>query len=486
MVTLTLSNRFVRIEGAGRALMRKLVKATSYKVAGAHWAPAFRAGHWDGTEGLIRAIKGVYHAPAGLLTEIAAVLRGAGADYRLIDETCVRHQRVELPWNPQVRLRPYQLAAVRAVLQGPHPGVGSLKMPIRSGKTKTAAKVIRQIGRPAIFLVPSKMLLEQTIRSLSECLPGVEVGKIGDGVFDPRFITVATLQTVSRLCGGTRDKKTGKVKRPDPRWAELSKMFDTLVVDEVHHITGEGDWKTAVLSFDCRFRLGLSATLFPTVESEAGRGIIWAKALCGPIRKAVETTELVAGGYLMKQHVKMYRVTRPDLGKRGWSQSLAAKAITQNPHRNGLIARLAAEHAARGLKVIIISSRLDQISCLSRLIDEAGVDFRVLTGKDSADVRESTVDGLVAGDYNVLIGTVIGEGVDIPSVEVAINAEGGKDPKQAIQRQRNLTVAEGKTTALFIDFMDETNEYFRAHSKARLEAYRSEPSYVVEIVDETT
>ena len=36
--------------------------------------------------------------------------------------------------------------------------------------------------------------------------------------------------------------------------------------------------------------------------------------------------------------------------------------------------------------------------------------------------------------------------------------------------------------AVLIDFMDETNDYFLKHSKARLEAYRAEPSFNVKVI----
>jgi hypothetical protein len=62
-----------------------------------------------------------------------------------------------------------------------------------------------------------------------------------------------------------------------------------------------------------------------------------------------------------------------------------------------------------------------------------------------------------------------------------INAEGGARPIQTVQRQRNLTIADGKKPAVFIDFFDAMNPYFVRHSRARLSAYVAESSYRVKL-----
>jgi len=82
-----------------------------------------------------------------------------------------------------------------------------------------------------------------------------------------------------------------------------------------------------------------------------------------------------------------------------------------------------------------------------------------------------------------LIGTVFKEGVDIPEIEVVINAEGGKDAKMTVQKMRNLTPHHGKTEAIYVDFYDMMNPYFETHSKARLAEYKAEPAFAIERVN---
>ncbi len=504
MIELILTNRKVFIQGAEPQLIRELERATSYTVAGHWFSPAFKAHRWDGREHLLAySRRDGYHAPSGLFLDVLRELRRLGESVRVIRRTHVRAKRTPLRWNDSIVLRQYQKDAVKAILECKHKGVGVLKMPIRSGKTKTAAWLVKRIGLPTLFLVPSQMLLRQTYDALHEALPDVEIGMIGDGENEVAFITIATFQSLARLRSGVVPKPRRHPKAPKPspeilkreakerreksramkkRFKELCDTFDLVISDEAHHIRGEGDWYKVMYEMDARYKVGLSATAYPDNESEMERGIIWMKATCGPIRVDVPVSDLVEAGFLMKQNVRMFRITKPDLRGHRWSNTLRQQAVTQNRRRNKLIARLAAKYVDGGHHVLIVANRFDHIAALEDQLDTLGVDYRIVTGRDGSAEREDKVDGFVQGLYHVLIGTVLGEGIDIPIVDVVINAEGGKDDKATVQRQRNLTISKGKTRAVLIDFMDETNEYFHKHSKARLDAYRSEDCFNVKLI----
>lgn len=501
MIKLVLTNRKLFVAGADSATIRALEAITSYTVAGHYFSPAFRQKRWDGREHLLQLSRqSGYFVPAGLFDDVTAELRRLKARFQLTDKTLLRHKPVAVEWNDSIVLRGYQTKAVDAVLECDQFGVGVLKMPIRSGKTKTAAWLIKRLGLPTLFLVPSQMLLRQTHEALTEALPGVSIGMIGDGEDEVGFITIATMQSLNRLRNGTvrrprapPDAPKAELKRLDEEWREkvkalkarykqLTESFDLVIGDEVHHIRGDGDWYKIAYEMDAKYKVGLSATVFPDNESEAERGIIWTKAIFGPIRVDIPTSELVDAGYLMKQNVYMVRVTKPNMKGFRWSNTLRERCVTQNKRRNRVIARLALKYVNDGMKVLIVANRFDHIACLESELDVQNVDYRIVTGRDNSYAREEKVQGFVAGEYSVLIGTVLGEGVDIPSVDVVINAEGGKDDKATVQRQRNLTISAGKRRAVLIDFLDETNEYFKKHSMARLEAYRSESAFSVKIL----
>jgi superfamily II DNA or RNA helicase len=486
-ITLTYDNRHVYIAGATMSQLRRLESVTSYLVAGHRYAPGFKKGWWDGREHLLKSSeKHGWHAPVGLLQDITQELDAQGVDYVLRDQRKLHGRRRTIEWNPEIKLRGYQIEAVRSITHDvkntPYFGRGILKKPIRSGKTKTAARVISILGVRTVFIVPSQMLMYQTIKSLEEAFPGEHIGAIGDGKWNPQFVTVATIQTLHKLRGRRKDGDKAAIPR-HPRYVEMIQNVDCVVADEVHHFAGGGEWHKVLQDFDSIFKIGLSATAYLDNEQEQERGVIWLKATCGALRIDIPTSRLIDEGFLMKQHVKIYPVKKPnDISKMRWSQTLRERAITRNADRNRMIANIATV-AAQDMKVLIVSNRLDQIDQLTSMLWEHRAKHETITGKDPQEAREDKISGFVSGEYNILLGTVFGEGVDIPVIEMVINAEGGADSKGTVQRMRNMTIAEGKKSAVLVDFMDLTNPYFEKHSAARLEIYRSEPAFNIEVVE---
>lgn len=453
---------------------------TSYKVAGAQYSPAFRKGWWDGRERLMtHSAKYGYRVPIGLLEDVQGALAATKTKHKVIDNRAIHGKRRKLRWNTKVVARPYQREAVNALFMRELTGAfgfgsGALVMPIRSGKTKTAAMVIRALGLRVLFVVPSQMLLHQTVASLQECFPDEPIGIVGDGECDIQFITVATMQTLDRW----RKKKKHKV------WLELSTKTDVMVIDEAHHVRGDGDWHKVVHAIDARFRIALSATVYLDSEVEQGRGIIWLKGTIGPVRVNIEAGRLIRAGYLMTQNVRMFKITSPSkIAEWRWSASLKQEGIIANKHRNGIIVNTAEMFAQRGMKVLIVANRLEHIAIISQELWDRNVNHETVTGRDGKDARRDKVDSFVSGEFNVMVGTVFAEGVDIPEVEVVINAEGGRDAKVTMQRMRNMTIAEGKARAMLVDFVDDTNPYLLEHSNERWKVYTSIPEFNVKVID---
>lgn len=487
-VTLKLDNRFVVVEGADLSTLRAIDKVCSYSVAGYYFSPAYKSRRWDGKEHLFKMSrkKGCY-APAGMAEDIARTLKARGVKYDVEFGTKLKHERTRFRWNPDVEPRDYQEEAVEALLSPPVPGRGVLKMPIRSGKTKTVALLFWRIGRPALFVVPSRWILHQTIASLKECLPDAPIGQIGDGVFDPQFFTVATIQSLAGMTPVRANPKKGKAKREaHPDYWPLMKMFDVAVFDEAHHITGQGDWYRVFVDLDARFKFGVSATVFFDSKKEQENGIIWLRATCGPIRYEVKASRLIDQGYLLAQNVKMYRVSKP-VGVRDmrWSQTLKRECITENEYRNNMISEVVSSYVETDdpKKTIVIANEHKHIAAISRSLESLGLEHRILTGQTSTSQRMAHLEGFIDGEYHVMLGNVLGEGVDIPDVEIVVNAEGGKDEKKTWQRQRNLTVVEGSgKVPVMIDFYDQMNKTFEKHSRARKKVYTSEKEFSCEVL----
>ncbi len=512
VVRLILDNQTVIVRHASSKTIRCLESVTSYLVAGYFHSPAYKSRRWDGREHLLTFRRGRYRAPIGLLAIIKREMESQDTPYEVKRRKQSPPPSVEFDWNPDVILRPYQRKAMKLFCRAPERGRGILKMPIRSGKTKTAAGIIHKLGVRAMFLVPSQMLLHQTAKSLAESLPGAKIGIIGDGQWSEGDVTVATIQTLGRLRGGTKHQCKGNklrdasgnpidsrhedkpaqcgrkkcagahrfIAKADPRYLGIIEGYGLVIFDECHHLRGDS-WHGVMVDFNCRYRLGLSATVFFKDKSEQERGVIWLRACCGEIKHEVSTSRLIEKGYLMRQHVEIYKVTQPNKHDKGWSQELKNECIYENEWRNALIIKLTKEKLEKHHRnVMIVTNRKNQIHHLVDIMEKAKMDFVVLTGDDSTQARDDRVDMFKRDRVRIILGTVFGEGIDIPEVEVVVNAEGGKDAKATIQRMRNLTPSEGKGKAVLIDFWDDTNGYFRRHSNARVRTYQSEKAFIVQ------
>jgi len=255
---------------------------------------------------------------------------------------------------------------------------------------------------------------------------------------------------------------------------------DGFVVHNCHHLSSD-EWRKVVRESDAPYKIGLSATAFVDREEEAELGVIWLRACTGEVLVDLSCSDLIRQGYLVRPEIRVHAIREPDLRRRGWSTKLHRDAIYRNEHRNRKIAELACGHAAAGRRTVVVTSRLEQVGAITRLLGQTRVRFARVVGQTPQSTRDRQVSRLRRGELDALVGTVLDEGVDIPEVDAVVNAEGGADDKTTYQRLRCLTPHPGKARAYVDDFVDLTHPYFAAHSLKRLAVYRSEPEFRVAV-----
>lgn len=427
--------------------------ATSYPVEGAKFHPAYKAGHWDGREHLLRKARQAdcHLIPTGVLVGLKE-LDGV----ELIDSRRQPGKRCEMAWMGKP-LRDYQQRAITEALKdrGWATGRGMWNLPIRSGKTMTAAGLIQQSGLRTLFVVSSTMLLGQTVDEFREALDPCPVAMLGDGHHNTDWITVATAQTL--------------LKRPKQA-KELLSQVDLLIVDEAHHLEGEA-WRTLILQSDAMYKIGLSATIFVSNTKENNKASIWLKACTGPILYRVSMERLIKQGFIKAPNVLFYTCHHePDIRQKDW-QWVVKNQVAQSTRRNSLIADIAANSMKGGKRTLIDTGRHDQMKNLFTMVNRRGVKCEMIHGQTPSDRRKELVAMMAAGQV-CLVGTVLGEGVNIPELEVVINAEGQKSQTAAIQRMRNMTMMDGKGEVYFVDIADMGSKILQKHSLERLNLYK--------------
>ena len=466
---ITIDNRYMSISGCNLSLVREFDRRTAPFLEGHQYNVAYQNKWWDGREHLVKKVrKAGWKAPSGLYEELRNLCDEKGIIVTADDRRKKDYAAVAVNWDSAVILRPYQIEAVEAAIceRGLGTGKGLLRLATRSGKTVIAAGIISKLKLKTLFIVQSEMLLSQTVALFKRVLC-VEIGQIGGGLWQTSGITVASVQTL--------------VKHSDDE-ATKALLAESGVVffDECHHISGE-KWRAILTACDSLYKFGLSATIPDIgIGDTTQKGAIWLKASCGPILYDLPVSSLINQGWLIRPTIRLHVVTgNIAVTDYGTAYRLG---ITDNAKRNMIIAVEAAAYVKQGLSVLVVTNRIEHVEILEKVLLDAGLRIGVVTGTVRPQKRRQLVAQYVNHELDVLLGTVFGEGVDIPSINVVINAEGGKDEKQTMQRFRNLTPADGKTKAVFVDFMDNQHPYLAGHSLERLKTYRENEAFNFEVV----
>jgi superfamily II DNA or RNA helicase len=475
---IVMDNRYVYLEDAPLKLTQYVARETSYLVKGYQFMDSFVSGYWDGRKKLLSVQRDRrVRAPVGLVQEIVDLVVKDGEPHEIVDlRTWPKpYLKFGQVWD---RLRPYQQEAVDAATK-PRGSLGTIgrgiiKMPPRSGKTFTAASIIARLGVKTLFVVPATTLLYQARNALAEALE-VEIGIAGDGEYLERDVTVATVQT---LC----EWRNGATKADPSRkeYVDLVLGAQLVIFDECHHLTAD-QWRLVVQDSPAPYKLGLSATAFLDHKNECELGVIWLRASTGDILVDFPVSDLIEMGYLVRPEIRLYTISSPDLTSKRWSHALHKAGILLNKTRNTKIVEVTKELANDGMRIVVISNRIEQVDELCRLFDLVGLPYRRAIGETQQPEREDAVAALVSKHVSVLIGTVFGEGVDIPEVDAVVVAEGGAGIKQTYQRLRCLTPHVGKDRAVVIDFVDLTHSSFARHSVERIAVYRSERAFNIRV-----
>jgi DNA repair protein RadD len=467
-VRLILDNHQILFD-APRKMWKVLDERTSYRVEGFQFSPAWKARVWDGKEHLARHVKGtLYRAPVGVLGEVLAVAGAMDLEYDVIDNR--RHPEFgefQARWD-HVRfpIRPYQEDAVEAILKdrGIETGKGLIDVATRGGKTVIILYVIHLLGVRSLILVQSERVMTQTVALARKVLKGAKIGVVGAGRWEPKDITVASVQTLTR-----------NAKRP--RCRELMTSVDFVNFDEAHHLKGKS-WRAILDQCDAYYKIGTSATIFLHRKRATPMGSIVIRGVTGPVLYQITPSELIKQGWLVPPRIELIRIYGPPARGGSWDE-VYDRGVVHHNIRNAAIARKALEYHDRGLTVLVNVRLLEHVEVLEGTLKDAGLSVAVIVGDTPKRERDRKVAAFVRRDVDVILGTIFKEGVDIPAIEGVVNAAGGKSKIAAVQQFRNLTPSDGKSHAVLADFMDLHNPTLAKHSLERLKVYRSHEMFEV-------
>jgi superfamily II DNA or RNA helicase len=385
----------------------------------------------------------------GLLNRVRAVLREFGMLSAIIDNRINREIEDDIKdyrLSQGIEIRDYQADAVKEILTNKR---AAQEIATGGGKTLIMAAAIAEAQKPTTVLTNSTILMYQTAKLIGEAI-GTKVGMVGDSVFEPRWITVAMVQSLEGACD-----KNGSCAYKDDK-IELIKRTRFLIVDECHRIAAKTIFDLSA-DFD---GAGMAAFFTATMRRLDGRDLDL-EAAAGPINYHMPMIDLIRGGYLVAPEVLYLDVpelvvppNRSYLMTTKKYDDLREFYIDQNDERNELIADAAMELVAKQHPTLIAVRHIDHGNRIKTLLPSACEIYG-----DTPD-RVKKFEEFEKGNIQLVISTLCKEGFDCPRLSAVIIAYDCQDTEQIVGRVVRLFP--NKDRAIVVHLVDK-HPIFKRH-----------------------
>lgn len=332
---------------------------------------------------------------------------------------------------------------------------GVLKAPTGTGKTVLGLALIASIANldQVLWLCHTKDLITQTVEEAAKFFEKQNVGIIGNGRYESgRFLTVATRQSFIDLAH------------------DLGTSYDMVILDEVHHLTSfSGEYAKILKRVYAPIRIGLTATL-----SNSEEALLAMEAFIGPLIGEYTINEGKDAGIMAAPKIKIIKIPLSHHVKEIRKyQDVYEQGVVRRLDRNKIIVDLVKKHRELGDTVLIIVNKIVHGDLLLNLCQHCNIKAEFVHGTTDSDDREIAKKALDLKDLECVIATAVWkEGISIPSLNVIINAAGGKSEIATLQAiGRGTRVVPGKTEVIIYDFFDPSHHYLISHFGERFSLY---------------
>ena len=427
--------------------------------------------------------------PTGLFSNLENVLSEHNYDYDLIDKRNRPETNSILTLHGKT-LRDYQEETVDKAINSER---GIIKVATGGGKTVIAAGILSRLNVKSLFIVSSIDLLEQTADELTKMLK-VDIGKIGGGECDIQKINVCTIQTLFSALGfkfkaideecKIKEKISKKVLKRKKEIKEVINEAEFVIIDECQHMSANSYIEMMKVANKAYFKFGLSGTPYRydgtdiLLDAYAGKEIV-----------NISASYLIQEGYLVKPKIyfldanehSSYKFMRKDF------RTIYNEWIVENDYRNNIIVDCVERLLDLNKTTLVTVTRVNHGEILLKLIEKRLKQTNVafIKGEVKKEKRKELLEQVRKRELNVLIGTSLAdEGLDLPALDSAIMAGGGKSLIKSLQRVgRTLrpypNVEENvKEEAIIVDFYDRLR-YLTGQSKKRMNIYKEESEFEI-------
>ena len=408
---------------------------------GRFFSPAFKSNRWDGYHHFYNRKHHTF--PAGLLSFVQRRF-----PYASYSDCATQIPVLNKGYEKLKTLTPRedQLEVIKKALESRR---GIIQAPTSFGKTVCLAMLSKAISGDILIVTHTRTLLHQTAKVLEKEL-GEKIGIIGDGIAQKERVTIGLVRSLENV--------------------DMTHV-NAILVDECHRCSADGLYKL-LLSIPAYYRYGVSADPLDeqTVKANSSFKKFRIIACFGPIVALSTMADAKERGIIATPIITMTKIADPYKGLFAESEYAEAydKLTVENVNLEAKIVSICNTHS--GEQVMILLKRLAHGQTLATKIPNS----RFLSGEDdSADITSGIKD-FKKGKFSVLIGSdIFKEGVDIPEIDVLINA--GGDVAATKQRLgRGLRKRADKESIQVYDFLITGSKHTEKHSKERLRVYLSE------------
>lgn len=391
--------------------------------------------------------KGFYFL-TGYLDRVKAYLQEKNLVVRQIDS--FPSYPYHVPKLKNIDLRDDQIKLINNALEKQR---GIIQAPTGSGKTAIGIALYSCFDNiNLLWLCHTKDLMLQTAKDFKK-YGFTSIGMIGDGICETdKKITIATRQSFIKLA------------------EEMGCVYDMIIVDESHHAAPfDGEYAHILRNNFAPLRFGLTATLSDKEEAK-----MVCEGLIGPLVASLSINEGNNLGIIAKPVIKFLKIPKNHaIAELKRYADVYNQGIVNNRARNKLIIKKAKEHVSKDDSVLILLTQIEHGNNLLTIAKEMSLPTVFVQGNTEGDVRNQIKDALNEKKIKCVISTVIwNEGVNIPELNVVINAAGGKSEIRTLQALgRGLRITDKKKELILWDIFDPSHRFFIEHFGERICVY---------------
>lgn len=469
-----------------------LYEKLSYQAYNYQFSDQYINGFWDGK--IRKFSRKTNSFSSGLLYRVLIYLKKKKIPYILEDT------RKKFYWDEETiyenmedfkfSLRPYQVDGLIMGLNHPYM---IYWWATSSGKTVQFSALISSLKingnfRKTLVLVSNKDLAAQHRIEMEDML-GVKIGRIEEGKFEPKLVTVAVINTLWQ----------GALKKKNKNFIKYLGDIEHLISDEAHHIIDSKMFKQTIAKCTKTVaRHGFSGSPFSLTTDD-----LELESITGPPLSRVSMSDLILGGWVSRPVIYMIKYDSSWLHHASNHAEVYRKKIVEELVRNEIIIDIVNEEYIKNNQIVLILVRIiDHGKILSKMLIDSGIpkdEFVFIHGSTPDYSRMKVKEGMKKGDFRLVIASQIwNEGIDVPSINVLIKADagGGKEIqdnrgiRSVIQQtgrviRKPINQEEGdvdisiENLVKIYDFFDETHKDLLRHSINRINTFSMEKEFII-------